>query len=286
MSGGLRRRLPFLYGTLRQVARLGREESLDPTWERIARGLSPGGLAVQAGPFAGMRYLAFAGGSGLLPKIAGSYELELHAAVSESIARSPVRLINIGSAEGYYAVGYALRLPEIEVHAFDTDVMARQRLGRLARHNGVLRRIRRRTLCTHEQLERLIVPRTLIVCDCEGCEGELLDPRRAPRLGGADLLVELHVEQGAEIAAAMLERFAATHAWERIEMASREPASRGPQLEALLSRLAPEDRSMALYERNERTEWLWLRSKLWPAAAASRANLAQAGSRAPAASAE
>jgi hypothetical protein len=265
LGGELRRRLPAVHGALRKVVYLGRRERLDPTWNRIARGLSPGGLAVQAGPFAGMRYLPFAGGSGLLPKIAGTYESELHEAVAASIARAPARLINIGSAEGYYAVGFALRLPRLEVHAFDIDVLARHRLRRLARRNGVLHRVRQRQLCTLEGLQGLIAARTLIVCDCEGCEGVILDPERAPRLRTADLIVELHVEQDPRITETILARFAATHDADRIAMTPRDPASSDPQLAALLSRLAPEDRGMALHERNERNEWLWLRSRLWTA---------------------
>jgi hypothetical protein len=261
----LRRRLPTLYLVLRKLSYLFRQETLDPTWERIACGLSPGELAVQAGPFAGMRYLPFSSGSGLLPKIVGSYEMELHAAVAESVARLPARLINVGAGEGYYAVGYALLLPALEVHAFDTDALARQRLRALARRNGVLDRIHSRGECSPRELEDLIADRTLIVCDCEGCEDGLLDAARAPRLRFADLLVELHVERHPPIGAAMLSHFAATHAATRILMANRTLACAA--FAGVLSRIAPADRGMAVHEREERTEWLWLRSAAWPGSA-------------------
>ncbi|HYL05882.1 MAG TPA: hypothetical protein VE075_07570 [Thermoanaerobaculia bacterium] len=258
----LRGRTPGLYLALRRLSRLAGQETLDPTWGRIAAALSPGELAVQAGPFAGMRYLPFAGGSGLLPKLAGSYEMELHAAVAESIARRPVRLLNVGAAEGYYAVGYALRVPGLEVHAFDVDVLARQRLGELARLNGVAGRIRRRGECSHRQLEDLIVARTLIVCDCEGCEDRLLDARLAPRLAKADLLVELHVEGRPALAAALRSRFAPTHSTTLVTMAGRDAVEAA--FAGVLSRVAPEDRGLATYERDAPTEWLWLRSDAWP----------------------
>ncbi len=258
----LRGGMPPLYLALRQLSRLARRETLDPTWARIAEALSPGGLAVQAGPFAGMRYLPFAGGSGLLPKLAGAYEMELHAAVAESIARRPARLINVGAAEGYYAVGYALRLPGLEVVAYDIDALARQRLRELARLNRVAGRIRCRGECSHRQLEERIVARTLIVCDCEGCEDRLLDPRLAPRLAFADLLVEVHVEGRPALAAALRSRFAATHAATLIAMADREAA--GAAFADVFSRVAPQDRGLALYERDVPTAWLWLRSAAWP----------------------
>jgi hypothetical protein len=263
---GLRDRLsgqlPFVYLALRKALHLGRQETLDPVWGRIAAGLSPGELAVQGGPFEGMRYLPFAGGSGLLPKLAGCYEMELHAAVAESIARRPARLLNVGAAEGYYAVGYALRVPGIEVHAFDVDALARQRLRRLAKRNGVAGRIRSHRECSHRRLADLIVARTLIVCDCEGCEDGLLDVRRVPRLAEADLLVELHLEVHPGLVAALRSRFAPTHAAALLPMADREAVMAAAA--AVLGRLAPEDRGMAVYEREARTEWLWLRSNSWP----------------------
>ena len=260
VSRRLRARLPLVYLGLRKLFYLGREERLDPLWAGIARALSPGELAVQAGPFAGMRYLPAASGSGLLPKIVGCYEMELHPAVADSISRAPVRLINIGAAEGYYAVGYALRIPRLEVHAFDTDVLARDRLRRLARHNGTARRIHVGGRCSHAALARLIVPGTLIVCDCEGGEGRLLDPGRVPGLAAADILVEIHVEQDRSIAAALLGRFAGTHRPVRVEITDRVGV-----FAHVLSRLTPGERAVAVYEREEQTEWLWLRSHSWRA---------------------
>jgi hypothetical protein len=258
LGGRLRSHAPGLYLALRKAYYLGRREALDPVSARIVAALSPGDLSVQAGPFAGMRYLPFASGSGLLPKIVGSYEMEIHPAVAESIERAPENLINIGAGEGYYAVGYARRLPRLQVYAFDTDVLARDRLRQLAARNGVAERIEVGGLCDPATLARRSAERTLIVCDCEGCEGELLDPLRVPRLAAADLLVELHVERIPEIATTLTARFASTHDATRFVMADRA----GPFTE-VLARLAPEDRGLALHERSERTEWLWLQNRQW-----------------------
>ena len=110
-------------------------------------------------------------------------------------------------------------------------------------------------------MERRIGARTLVVCDCEGCEGELLDPLRSPRLAAADLLVELHVERIREIAALLTARFGSTHDATRFEMTDRALAF--PDFAEALARLAPGDRDLALYERSERTQWLWLRNRRW-----------------------
>jgi hypothetical protein len=258
LGGSLRTHAPGLYLALRKAYYLARRETLDPVSARIVATLSPGDLSVQSGPFVGMRYLPFASGSGLLPKIVGSYEMEIHPAVAASIDRAPESLINIGAGEGYYAVGYALRLPRLQVYAYDTDILARYRLLQLAAQNGVAERLHVGGLCDPAAFEGRIGARTLVVCDCEGCEGELLDPLRSPRLSAADLLVELHVERIPAIAALLEARFGATHDATRFPMTDR-----AGRFAEVLARLTPADRDLALHERSERTEWLWLQNRQW-----------------------
>ena len=64
---------------------------------------------VAAGPFAGMRYITRSCGSKLAPKVIGCYERELHPAIENAIRGDYQRIIDIGCAEGYYAVGLAWR---------------------------------------------------------------------------------------------------------------------------------------------------------------------------------
>jgi hypothetical protein len=85
----------------------------------------PYGTTVQSGPFAGMRFLPKTPDSCLMPKLLGCYEADLHRHVVAALDRGYDTVINIGCAEGYYAVGFARLLPAIEVCAFDTEVAAR-----------------------------------------------------------------------------------------------------------------------------------------------------------------
>ena len=63
------------------------------------------------GPFRGMKYLSRAYCSAVLPKLLGTYECELIPAI-DRLARSDAdRIVDIGAAEGYYAVGLALKVP-------------------------------------------------------------------------------------------------------------------------------------------------------------------------------
>ena len=152
------------------------------------------GLRVSAGPFTGLTFPRAAVGYGpLASKLVGAYELELHAAVEAAIAAGPGLVVDVGSAEGYYAVGFARRLPHATVVAFDGDPEAR-RLTRLsAKANGVESRVHARGLATADGLASLpLGPDALLIVDCEGSEDALLDPDRVPALRRTPMIVELH----------------------------------------------------------------------------------------------
>lgn len=99
-------------------------------------------LRVLWGPFAGLRYVPESAGSALIPKLLGCYEQELRLVLEALIRGKPRHIVNIGCAEGYYAVGLAWRLPKAEVGAYNSDSRAREFCARLARLNGVEARVR------------------------------------------------------------------------------------------------------------------------------------------------
>ena len=63
------------------------------------------------GPFQGMNFHSAASEGCLVPKLLGCYEQPLHPFLEAAFARDYDVVLNIGSAEGYYAVGLALRMP-------------------------------------------------------------------------------------------------------------------------------------------------------------------------------
>ena len=95
------------------------------------------GRRVLSGPFVGMDYVQQATGSALMPKLLGSYEAELHETLEKIAATEYAAIIDIGCAEGYYAIGLAMRLPNAQVYAFDIDPEARELCTAMARLNGV-----------------------------------------------------------------------------------------------------------------------------------------------------
>jgi len=214
--------------------------------------------AVLAGPFAGLRYPPDAPERvpSLGPKLLGSYEEELHPVLAELAAAPPATLVDIGAADGYYAVGLARRLKSLEVEAFEADPATRALLRGMARLNGVEDRVRVRGHCEPEDLSALApAPPVALLCDAEGGEWELLEPDRVPLLRDALVIAELHPWVHPEVRETLERRFAESHRAELIRTHTREPAAH-PALAALPAR----DAARLLDERRPGPmEWLVLR---------------------------
>src|SRR5262249_46123396 len=90
-----------------------------PCWTMLmllTRSAARGGVV--AGPFAGTKLLLSPVSARLLPSyLLGTAELELHGAIEELVERSYRTVLNLGAADGYYAVGLARRLPSARVVA-------------------------------------------------------------------------------------------------------------------------------------------------------------------------
>jgi len=56
-----------------------------------------------------------------IPKLLGCYEAELHPVFAKWQAVPFRQVVNVGAAEGYYAVGCARLWPEAQVIAFETN---------------------------------------------------------------------------------------------------------------------------------------------------------------------
>ncbi|MGH6661289.1 MAG: hypothetical protein ACREB6_07100, partial [Rhodospirillales bacterium] len=166
---------------------------------------------IRGGPFAGMTYVKRSTGGAFLPKILGCYEEPIQDWIEQAIARRYERILDIGCAEGYYAVGLARHLPGSSIIAYDINADARDLCRELAMINGIAN-IEIRPSCDFSELGREIVGDTLIVCDIEGRERELLDPHKVPSLADADLIIECHDSYLPGTTEMLIDRFKATHA--------------------------------------------------------------------------
>jgi hypothetical protein len=178
--------------------------------ELMASRVSPG-LVVLRGVFAGLKYSqAIACGSTLTPKLLGCYEAEL-AGVIEQICDLPIKHVyDIGCAEGYYAVGLAMRMKNVRVHAFDTDEEARHACMKLAEANLVSERVLVAGATVRDDLLNW-ENGSLILSDCEGYESELFDQAIAARHSDSWFLIEVHDTVDPELSTRLRRVFEKTH---------------------------------------------------------------------------
>ncbi len=170
-------------------------------------------MRVAQGPFAGMHYIDQSTGSRWWPKILGTYELELWPQVAKLLGAPPAVLVDVGAAEGFYAVGFARAMPTSRVVAFEREASGRDQLTRLAEINGVTDRIDLRGSCDPEALAAALsgAASAAVLCDVEGYEATLLDPRAVPALLNCPMLVEVHEFASPGVGDLLRRRFAATH---------------------------------------------------------------------------
>lgn len=188
---------------------------------------SRAGFTVQTGPFRGLM-LPDVDVNSIAPKILGCYEAELHAALEAAISRQPDVVVNVGCAEGYYAVGLARRLPLARCIAFDSAESERHRCNRTARANGLEQRVLTLGSANSEHLSKVLelASNPLVICDCEGCEAELLDTRAIPALSHAELIVELHDPPGVtNIRDTLVRRFQSSHSLSFVRSGARDPGA-------------------------------------------------------------
>jgi hypothetical protein len=195
---------PFLSAVLRLLAKW-RSQLIANTI--IARD----GAVVQSGPFKGMRYVETQTEGGLAPRLLGTYEAELHPHIVRLIESGLDHIVDIGCAEGYYAVGFALAAPASAIHAFDISEKARQACRELASRNGVVDRINLGEEFKGEDFSFFADYKTLVFIDAEGAEDALIDPELYPALRRLHMIVETHPGIRPGVTERIQRRFAESH---------------------------------------------------------------------------
>ncbi len=205
---------PPLYAQLtatsarRYIEQVERERGLDVLTKRYVAAC---GRTVAGGPFQGMIYSPLADHRHVGARLLGTYEQEIAGAVEECCHRDYEQVIDVGCAEGYYAVGFSRRLPKARVTAFDTDPWARGACQDLAVLNQVQDRVSVQGFCSADRLRSMVEDnRALVILDCEGYEQVMLSPDVVSALRQCDLIVELH-DAPPTADHPLVERFRATH---------------------------------------------------------------------------
>ncbi len=227
--------------------------------EQQTRNLLP--LSVRKGPFAGMKLLSWACGSVWIPKILGCYEVELEFTIEEIVRAEPDVIVDVGCAEGYFAVGFAMRAAA-RVIAADTNPVARRMVHKLAQMNGVRDRVITTGWITRQKLEHLLAGagKPVVWCDIEGGEWELLDPNKVPSLRKAWILIEDHEHATGMPLSGFVDRFSHTHNHRLIAQSGRRAMEWMPG--ELISSLTERDMDLAISElRPPDQKWLFFKPK-------------------------
>jgi precorrin-6B methylase 2 len=215
------------------------------------------GPVIWSGPFKDMTYVSGATEGALLPRLLGSYEGELHPHLVAFAAEKLDCVIDVGCAEGYYAVGLARLMPETTIYAHDIDPNAQAACAELAEKNGVSERVIVGGVFQPQNFEAFAGRRTLVMVDAEGAEVDILQPALSPALAGLNIIVETHDIYREGALATITERFAATHEIVRVDQ--RYAAFEPPDWFQHLPHL---DRLLAVWEwRAAPTPWLVMRPK-------------------------
>jgi Methyltransferase domain len=151
-------------------------------------------------------------------KLLGCYEFELEPTIIKAIERKPKTVINVGCAEGYYAIGLARALPDATIFAVDLDEQSIWECHELAIKNDVAERMQFHRGCWRARDLDFGVPESrLYVIDCEGAEDILLNKEECPVLIKSDIIVECHDFLKPGITNQLQERFSNTHEIEVIK---------------------------------------------------------------------
>jgi 23S rRNA U2552 (ribose-2'-O)-methylase RlmE/FtsJ len=177
--------------------------------------------SVAEGPFKGLKYPFFSSlHSTLFPKLLGCYEFELHEVLSKVFKKAYHAVLDIGCAEGYYAVGFAKKFQDTLIYAADINPEARVKTKIMASANGVVKIDKFQIL--EEVTSGFLLSldpseRHLIFSDCEGYESSLFSDEVIAHLSKSDFIVEMHDFISPGVSDLLKKRFEATHSIELIK---------------------------------------------------------------------
>ncbi len=216
------------------------------------------GARIMGGPFAGMEYVSAATEGALVPRLLGTYESELHPHLQAFAEAGLDCVIDVGCAEGYYAVGLARMMPGVPVYAYDIDPAARAACIALAGKNSVSDRVIVGGEFAPDGFQAFAGRRVLVMVDAEGAELDILQPALSPALAGMNIIVETHDLFRPGALATLVERFSPTHDILRVD---QQPKTFN--MPPWLQELAHLDQLLAVWEwRAEPTPWLVMTPKL------------------------
>ena len=217
------------------------------------------GLDVLEGPFKGLKFLSKSLEGCYVPKLLGCYEQPLHETIENVIKTEYEIILNIGSAEGDYAAGFAKRMPKTLIKAFDLNQAVKEPIAELLQSNAITNCVYSNHKFFSEHFNEYQNKKTLVFCDIEGEERNLLDPIKAPSLLKMDIIVEAHDCFNETISSELVKRFSTSHIIEIIHDNGGRTLKDAPDWFNNLGHL---DQLLSFWEwRSGPTPWIVMKSK-------------------------
>lgn len=181
------------------------------------------GSRIMTGPFSGMKYVTRGHCGAIAPRLIGCYETELSAICQSwigQLSKEPATFVDIGAAEGYYAVGFLYSSPKCHTIAYEAEPSARQSLVELAETNHVSDRLETRGLASERELLLLLgtTPSVrFVMIDVEGAECDIITPKVAEQMTSAEIIIEAHETPYPGTLKTLIARFERAHDIRKID---------------------------------------------------------------------
>lgn len=220
-------------------------------------------FTVVSGPFRGTKCRFTDTGDGVVAKLLGTYECELHEAFSAVIDQKPKLVVDVGAAEGFYVAALARALPDSRVIAYEAKQSWHPRLLKNLESNGVAARCELRGLCEPKDFASLAAAtkgeRMFLLMDIEGAEFQLLNDDAISQLGGAELLVELHEPSSRETGDKLIAALRRSHDVKVLQQKPRASQDIDSFTYRTLARLFPPLLRRVDEGRVYQMRWIWAR---------------------------
>lgn len=220
---------------------------------------------VNQGPFKGMQYIDEAHVGFVCHKLTGTYEKEIQHIIEHELKISYDVIIDVGSAEGYYSVGMALFSKVKKVISFEGSKKGRRLQNELIILNNVSDKIVVKEFCDPHLLaeEMSKFDTTLLICDVDGYELELLNNRLNPKLNNTTMIIECHNHCYVNMESDLVGRFSQTHVIESIAVRKSADYSDYPNPNLIYRILPKKYKSFPIMEteRAQEDTWLYLKPK-------------------------
>ena len=220
---------------------------------------------VHNGPFKGMLYINKAHVSFVCHKVTGTYEKEIQHIIRNELPVEYDAIFDIGSAEGYYAVGMAKFSKAKKVVSFEGSNEGRKLQTELASLNKVENQIELNGYCDEHILkqEMLKYDRILLICDVDSYELALLNNKLNKKLNETTMIIESHNHCYERMESDLINRFSHTHTIKSIPVRTKADYKDYPNPN-LIYRILPrkyKEFPIRETERAEEDSWLYLKPK-------------------------